>query len=188
MERIMKRQIQLQGTIVTYELTYKRVKNINLRIKADGTVHVSANRRVPQSVINALMQSKAAFVVKALETYKNRPSVPLKQHFTESEIREVILNLCQKVYPYFEARGVAYPQIKFRKMVSQWGNCRSDKGILTFNTNLMYADYGCVEYVVLHEFTHFLQANHSARFYEELAKTCPDWKERKKRLKEVKLR
>jgi len=188
MERIMKRQIQLQGTIVTYELTYKRVKNINLRIKADGTVHVSANRRVPQSVINAFMQSKAAFVVKALETYKNRPSVPLKQHFTESEIREVILNLCQKVYPYFEARGVAYPQIKFRKMVSQWGNCRSDKGILTFNTNLRFAPPSCIQYVVLHEFTHFLQPNHQKPFYEELEKVCPNWKDYKKQLQNIYLR
>ncbi len=187
MERIIKRQIQLQGTIVTYELTYKRVKNINLRIKTDGTVHASANRRVPQSVIDAFVQSKASFILEALEKYQGSPQKPLKQHFSEQEIRDVILGLCQKVYPYFEARGVAYPEIKFRRMVSQWGNCRSEKGILTFNTNLMYADYACIEYVVLHEFTHFLQANHSAKFYEELVKTCPDWKDRRKRLKEIQL-
>ena len=39
------------------------------------------------------------------------------------------------------------------------------------------------EYVVAHEFTHFLQANHSARFYAELARYMPDFKEKEKLLK-----
>ena len=72
-------------------------------------------------------------------------------------------------------------------MVSQWGNCRAEKGILTFNTNLVYAPYECIDYVVLHEFTHFLQQNHSAQFYRELEKVCPDWKALKTRLKEINL-
>ena len=37
--------------------------------------------------------------------------------------------------------------------------------------------------VVAHEVTHFLQANHSARFYEELARYMPDYKQREKLLK-----
>ena len=182
----MKHQILLNNKVISYELTYKKVKNINLRIKSDGTVHVSANRWVSKTRIEVFLQSKAEFILSALE--KRHSAKPLIQYFGEDEIREVIKAFCQKHYPYFEARGVAYPQIKFRKMVSQWGNCRSEKGVLTFNTQLMFAPPECVEYVVLHEFTHFLQANHSARFYEELAKTCPDWKERRNKMKEIQLR
>ena len=95
------------------------------------------------------------------------------------------VQLCGAVYPYFKARGVKYPQIKFRKMVSRWGSCQPTKGILTFNTNLMYAPKECIEYVVAHEFTHFLQANHSDKFYKELEKICPDRKMRQKQLKEI---
>ncbi len=182
----MKHQILLNNKIISYELTYKKVKNINLRIKPDGSVHVSANHRVSQRMIDGFLQTKSGFILNALKKYQNPK--PLRQHFAENEIREVITALCQKHYPYFAARDVAYPQIKFRKMVSCWGNCRSAKGVLTFNTMLMYAPLACVEYVVLHEFTHFLQANHSAKFYEELAKACPDWKERRRKLKEIQLR
>ena len=110
------------------------------------------------------------------------------QYFDEKEIKAVITELCENVYPYYEKRGVDFPVIKFRKMVSQWGNCRSREGILTFNTNLMYAPYECVEYVVHHEFTHFIEANHSARFYAELEKVCPQWKEWRKKLKNIHLR
>ena len=83
---------------------------------------------------------------------------------------------------------IKYPEIKFRKMVSQWGNCRKEKGILTFNTNLIYAPYECIKYVILHEFTHLLQPNHSSAFYNELAKICPDWKMHRKKLSEISLR
>ena len=126
------------------------------------------------------MISKEEFILRALEHYKNKPSVPLKMYFSEKEVTEVIIKLCNEIYPYFKEKGIPYPQIKFRSMVSQWGNCRKEKGILTFNKNLMYAPYDCIEYVVMHEFTHFLQPNHSALFYDELSEICPDWKDRRK--------
>ena len=177
-----------ENKFISYNLTYKKVRNINLRIKPDGSVHVSANKHVPQRVIDEFIISKADFILKALNSYENRSEQHQKQYFTEDEIRDVILKLCEKSYPYYGKFGIKYPQIKFRKMVSRWGSCHPTKGILTFNTNLMYAPYECIEYVVWHEFTHFLQANHSNKFYEELSKVCPDWKVWRKKLKEINIR
>lgn len=184
----MIRELEFNNTKIRYDLQYKKVKNINLRIKPDGSINVSANRRVPQKAIDEFVMSKVEFIIRALDKYKNKSNEASKQIYSETEIKELILSLCEKVYPYFEKRGIKYPTIKFRKMVSQWGNCRSEKGVLTFNTNLMYAPLECIEYVVPHEFTHFLQPNHSAEFYNELEKTCPDWKERRKKLKEIHIR
>ncbi len=171
---------------ITYELARKQVKNINLRIKPDGSVYVSAHRLVPQAVIDEFVASRAALILRAQARMRERPA--LTQYFTESEIRSVVTDLCKKVYPHFERLGIAFPQIRFRKMVSQWGNCRAKEGILTFNTALMYAPMECIEYVVLHEFTHFLQQNHAQAFYAELAKVCPNWKTLRKRLKEISIR
>lgn len=176
------------GAKITYDLQYKRVKNINLRIKADGTVYVSANRRVPISVIEGFLISKKDFILKALKKFRSCENKPVKQYFSEEEVIQLIRDLCKKVYPYFESKGVEFPQIRFRKMVSRWGSCHTVKGILTFNTNLMYAPIECVEYVVLHEFTHFLQANHSKLFYIELEKVCPRWKEYRGIMKTISLR
>lgn len=39
----MNRTILLRGRVITYELERKPVKNLNLRIRADGSVHVSVN-------------------------------------------------------------------------------------------------------------------------------------------------
>jgi predicted metal-dependent hydrolase len=86
------------------------------------------------------------------------------------------------MYPYFKNYVSEFPQIKFRKMTSRWGSCQPQKNILTFNTLLIETPVECIEYVVAHEFTHFLEANHSKNFYNKLEKIMPDWKQRRNKL------
>lgn len=184
----MKRYINLGQKTIEYTLEYKRVKNINLRIKSDATVCVSANKRVSITEIENFMKSKSEFILRAIDRFANMPKKERIQYYTEDEIRGIITDICKKVYPCFKVRGVKYPIIKFRKMISRWGSCNYVKGIVTFNTSLMYAPYECIEYVVLHEFCHFLQANHSNKFYEELESVCPKHKEYRKILKGISIR
>ena len=184
----MIRKIKVNDSIIEYDLQFKKVKNINLRFKSDGSINVSANKRVSQSFIDEFITSKQDFILKALEKTKEISDKPKHQYCTELEIKELITNLCEKVYPYYEAKGIKYPKVKFRKMVSRWGSCNPQKGILPVNTNLMFSPFECVEYVVYHEFTHFLQANHSKRFYEELEKVYSTWKESRKKLREIYIR
>lgn len=184
----MIKKINLCGKEIEYTLQKKAVKNINLRIKSDCSVWVSANRFVSEYAIEKFLRDKEDFILRAIRKFENTDYSQKKEYFSEKEIKLFIEALCKKVYPYFEKKGIPYPEIKFRKMVSQWGNCRSKEGILTFNTNLMYTPPEGVEYVVLHEFTHFIEANHSASFYRELEKVCPQWKQCRKILKNISLR
>ncbi len=170
---------------IEYNLSYKNVKNINLRIKPDGSVNVSANRLIPQRVIDEFVLSKAEFIFKAIKKFELKTIETAHQYYDETQIKSVILSLCKKLYTYFEKLGVEYPQIKFRTMRSRWGSCNPSKRIVTFNINLIYAPPDCIEYVVAHEFTHFLQANHSKNFYLELEKIYPDWKDARKKLKYI---
>lgn len=173
---------------IEYELTYKNVKNINLRIRPDGTVSVSANRWTSRKTIDAFVLSKVDFIQNALNKYASDAMREKKAFYTEEEVKGIISDLCTKAYPHFAKRGVAYPKIKFRSMVSRWGSCHSSKGIVTFSTKLMYAPIECIEYVVYHEFTHFLQANHSPLFYEELSKAFPNWSACRKKLRSINIR
>ncbi|MGN1402956.1 MAG: M48 family metallopeptidase [Ruminococcus sp.] len=94
-----------------------------------------------------------------------------------STCEKAVRNLCRAVYPVFAAHEVQFPEIRFRAMVSQWGNCRPQRGVLTFNTRLLAAPVRCMEYVVIHEFTHFLYPNHSRQFYQFIEAELPDWKQ-----------
>lgn len=92
----------------------------------------------------------------------------------EREIRTV----CREMYRYFEKYNVIFPQIRFRSMISRWGSCQPKRKVLTFNRRLIEMPKICIEYVVLHEFVHFLQPDHSRRFYALMTMFMPDWKER----------
>ncbi len=64
--------IQLHTHTLTYELTRKTVKNINLRIHSDGSIHVSAAPRVPLSQIENFLQKNSAFIIHAIDKMKKR--------------------------------------------------------------------------------------------------------------------
>lgn len=227
----MIRKIILDGIPVEYQLERKNVKNFNLRIKSDMTVHVSVNRFVSQKTVDSFLMSKSDYIIGALKRFeekaKNTPeplqyndgdiieflgekkylsltqgknSVSINEKYiilsvndTDNEqlkkrvlnnwyrqrCMEVIKGFCDKVYPDFEHYKVAYPQIKLRSMTARWGSCRPVSGVLTFNTALITVPVKCIEYVVYHEFTHFLQPDHSKNFYLLLESFLPNWKERK---------
>ena len=58
--------IEYNGKKIEYEIERKRVKNINLRVKADCTVAVSASKSVPKSVIDDFVYQNADRILKAI--------------------------------------------------------------------------------------------------------------------------
>ncbi|MBE6852429.1 MAG: M48 family metallopeptidase [Ruminococcus sp.] len=63
----MEREITLGGQQISYELTYKAVKNINVRIKPGGKISVSAGRNVSVSYIDDFLREKSDCIIKALD-------------------------------------------------------------------------------------------------------------------------
>ena len=72
--------------------------------------------------------------------------------------------------------------IKFYK--GRWGCCFYKENKVCFNISLIHLEKDLIDYVIVHELCHFLQANHSKEFYKEIEKRIPDYKQRIKRLKE----
>jgi len=58
----MKRRVECAGWGLEYEYTPKRVKNINLRVRSDGTVAVSAPRGVPLAQVEAFLLSRRGWI------------------------------------------------------------------------------------------------------------------------------
>lgn len=77
MENVTKRTVIAEGREITYQLEQKPVKNLNLRICKDGSVHVSANRFISPSEIDAFVVSKGTYVLRAVDKFHemvlNRP-------------------------------------------------------------------------------------------------------------------
>lgn len=181
----MTESIVLAGREIRYELEYKRVKNINLRIRPDGSVHVSANRFHSRRAIESFLQRNEGMILRAVSARREACSavgnIRILPHAQERRAaEETVSALCRKHLPTFAAYcGGAMPEIRYRKMKSRWGSCRPKERVLTFNTRLTYVPQECAEYVVVHEFAHFVRADHSKAFYAAVASALPDWKERR---------
>ena len=65
----MIKTINLNGREIRYNLERKNVKNINLRIKADQSINISASVRVSDSVIEEFLRVKADYILRALDHY-----------------------------------------------------------------------------------------------------------------------
>ncbi|MCW2276945.1 YgjP-like metallopeptidase domain-containing protein [Heliophilum fasciatum] len=57
-----KQEVCWHGRTITFEVQRKKVRNINLNVKPDMTIMVSANERVPLEVLQAFVHSKAAWI------------------------------------------------------------------------------------------------------------------------------
>lgn len=70
--------------------------------------------------------------------------------------------------------GRSYGKISLRDTRSRWGSCTST-GNLMYSWRLIMAPPKVLDYVAAHEVAHLLEMNHSARYWANVAKICPDY-------------
>lgn len=118
--------------------------------------------------------------IKSLDNFANKQRIVTR--YLDESCRAVFGEIILATYPVFQKYGVAMPALRIRNMETRWGSCIAKKGIITLNKRLLEAPRSCIEYVVMHEFCHFIHPNHSKRFYGLLTTLMPDWRERKETL------
>lgn len=168
--------MQRKAGNITYELSLKNVKNINLRISREGKINVSAPVYADFSYIDSFVLSKSSWIENALKNI--RPQADTSA-FTDEECIAFFRGISDRIVPLFGGRVPDDTEIKVRELKSCWGICHPQKNYITFNRTLMMKPLPAVEYVVLHEYTHFLVHGHGKRFYGILKELMPDYKYRR---------
>jgi len=86
-------------------------------------------------------------------------------------------------YNLFEEK-IPVPNLKIRKMTSRWGVCNIRNHNVTLNYHLSRYDICCLDYVIVHELSHFIHPNHSRDFWGLVGKYYPEYKKCRKMLKD----
>ena len=96
----------------------------------------------------------------------------------------VFKHWAQMVHTRVQEAGIDVPMpiIKQQRMKSRWGSCTPAKELIKMNLRLLEGPQAFIEYVMIHEFSHFKYLDHSQNFHNLVAKFLPDWKARKKSL------
>lgn len=78
---------------------------------------------------------------------------------------------------------IPYPILTIRKMTTRWGVCNSKLKRVTLNLELIKKEPDCLDYVIVHELSHFVEMNHSNRFWKVVEKNYPNYKIVRKKMK-----
>jgi len=102
--------------------------------------------------------------------YKKQATILFQQH----------LDACYNRF----SRKIPYPTLTIRKMTTRWGVCNTKDYRVTLNLELMKKPIYCLDYVIMHELSHLIYANHSKDFWSLVGENCPEYKKIKKIMKE----
>lgn len=228
--------VRVAGVVMVYTLGRKSVRNINLRIRPDASIYVSAPHRVPLAEIERFIISKGSFIMDALERIQSShaerslyddgedayylgekltvrlsmsPETHIKREgdylflqipdpenvsaridvvkrWYDGEAEQIFMNVVREVYEEFRCTyPVPFPHVTIRQMKSRWGSCRPALGKITLNLLLVTAPYDELRYVVVHEFAHFIEPNHSQDFWRIVAGFEPEYRLRRQQLRSL---
>ena len=171
---------------IEFVLVRKKVKNLNVRIRPDGEVYVSAPARMPISKIKEFVSSKSAWIARVRKEYSESPTY-VAENATDEEKRQwketVSAFAPVLVEKWEDILKVKSNKLVYRNMKSRWGSCQPSTGRICLNTRLALYPPECLEYVVVHELCHLLVRGHGKDFHELMTAVMPDWKTRRAKLR-----
>ena len=170
---------------VSFTLTRRRVKNLNLRVRADGSVAVSAPSSMPVGVIDAFVARRAAWVLRTQDRFARRRAAEAAQPLPDKgEALAGMRALCEAWWPHFAGRCPGpMPAVRVRDMHTRWGSCSLRTRTVCFALGLWTMPPAAREYVAVHELCHLLHPDHSPAFWAEVARLLPDYAARRAMLR-----
>lgn len=91
--------------------------------------------------------------------------------------------LLPRIQHYAKALGVTYQGAKITESRYQWGSCTPANN-LNINWKLIKAPMFVIDYVIVHELAHLLEANHTPRFWGIVKAQLPHMEKAKNWLRE----
>lgn len=158
-------------------------KTISIQITPELLVIMRIPRYVTDKEAADFLEKKKSWIDKKRKelreiSEKRKKDPPL----TEVQIRNLAERALEviplKVEKYARILQVTYGRITIRNQKTRWGSC-SAKGNLNFNCLLMLAPDDVVDYVVVHELCHRLEMNHSFKFWKQVERILPGYREQK---------
>ena len=170
---------------ITIERTNR--KSVGFYFRGDEML-VRAPLQMTDAQIQRVIQKNQKGIDQAYARYcesiRLRPGeTVLTDQDIENLCKQALQVIPERVKYYAPLVGVNYGRITIRNQRSRWGSCSSQRN-LNFNCLLMLTPPEVLDSVVVHELCHLKEMNHSKRFYSEVLRVFPKYRECEKWLKE----
>lgn len=158
---------------------------VSLEVRPDLQVWVRAPRQMREAEAVSFLYRHKEWLSAHLAAQAGR-----RQEQTEPDPEEIRryrrqaeLVIPERVRYFARHMGVDYGTIRIKAQKTRYGSC-SSRGNLNFNWKLIRMPAEVLDYVVVHELAHRKQMNHSSLFWREVEQVPPDYRERRRWLKE----
>ncbi len=126
-----------------------------------------------ETVIRLNTQTKELFLPE--KNAKKRLTVWIKEN--------ALRIFTEQTQAWAEKMGVSFQSVALSSAKTRWGTCSGDNKI-RYTYRLLYAPRAVIEYVIVHELAHTRHKNHGKAFWTLVERYIPDYKPRRKWLKE----
>jgi len=132
--------------------------------------------RVGKNVITVRHPYGTQTNVDSVQHEAQKASIRALRREAEAFIPELLHSLASRF-------GYSYREVRIKTVQTRWGSCSSNK-IINMSVWLMQLPDSLIEYVACHELAHLNNMNHSPKFWQEVESMIPDYKLRRKALKQ----
>jgi len=167
-----------------YELIRSARKTLALYVRRDGRLEVRAPLRTSREHIDEFVRKKRDWIENARNRLAaGRKTIRLTKKEEAAYKKQAKACLEQKCRHFSEIMGLRPGEIRINGAKTRWGSC-SRKGAINFTYRLMLVPEELADYVVVHELAHLKEMNHSGRFWSVVERIMPDYRARRKKLRE----
>ena len=161
---------------IEVDVVRKRVRRINVRVSADGVIHLSipawgCTIAEGEAFLRANWKWAVAARARALARRAAAPPPP-----TPEQVQSFAVRLGQIHADWCARLGEPGVTWKLRSMKTLWGACHFRKRHVTYSRELARVPEELAEYVVVHELTHLRVPNHGPAFYALMDVRLPGWR------------
>lgn len=162
----------------------QRARALRVSVHPGGEVVVTAPHRFDLAAVERFLEEHAAWVRRHVEKTREDKVIRLARRDIPRLKRDALALAEERCAHYAARYGVRFNKLSIRAQKTRWGSC-SKSGNLSFNYKIAALPRPLAEYVIVHEICHLLQFDHSARFWEHVARTIPDHRTRRQQMRRI---
>jgi predicted metal-dependent hydrolase len=187
-EHIIKEKVKSKGKwILKKLLDFKDIGYIPFNREfadGEGFMYLGRNYLLQLFLNNSLARFKVKLSdgILIIYTPTKDPAIlkKLLERWYRKEAEKVILKRIEYYKPKFSTEPA---KIKIKEQKRRWGSCNS-RGSIYFNWRIIMAPPLVIDYIIVHEMSHLIHRNHSPKFWKQVESMLPDYKVRKKWLRD----
>ena len=187
--------IRVKEDMKIYVSTSRFVTKLEIKLLLDNNkdalikmIEDQTKKNKKKAYFNHLGESYEVFIdevdeIKFLDDAIFVPSEEYLNKWLKKQIKQLFQERLDYNYNRYEER-IPYPKLKIRSMTTRWGVCNIRDNSVTLNSKLIEYDIEKLDYVIIHELSHFIHFNHSKAFWNQVEKYTPKYKQIRKELKD----